>query len=97
MNGIFLNTDPDWYDFLRRPASLDEVDFWQPNGGRRVGVGAGNSGRSDPEILAERESVPVLRREPNVPDATRGAPPKPPAVPTPQPPKRHASPKFQGQ
>ncbi len=96
MNGIFLNTDPDWYDFLRRPASLDEVDFWQPNGGRRVGVGAGNSGRWDPEILAGRESVPVLRRHPHHPGPKWRAPLKPPAVPTPPPPKRHASPRFQG-
>lgn len=34
MNGFILNTDPDWYDVLRRHASLDEVNFWQPNGGR---------------------------------------------------------------
>ncbi len=34
MNGFVLNTDPDWYDFLRRKPSLDEVNFWQPNGGR---------------------------------------------------------------
>lgn len=34
MNGFVLNTDPDWYDFLRRKPALDEVNFWQPNGGR---------------------------------------------------------------
>ncbi len=34
MHGFILNTDPDWYDFLRRAPSPDEVNFWQPNGGR---------------------------------------------------------------
>jgi len=34
VRGFILNTDPDWYDFLRRQPVLDEVNFWQPNGGR---------------------------------------------------------------
>ena len=27
-------TDPDWYSFLRRHPRVDEVNFWQPHGGR---------------------------------------------------------------
>ncbi len=28
-------TDRDWYDFLRARPGIDEVNFWQPSGGRR--------------------------------------------------------------
>ncbi len=28
-----VNTDNDWFDFLSRQSSLDEVNFWQPSGG----------------------------------------------------------------
>jgi putative restriction endonuclease len=28
-------TDPDWYGYLSSQQSLDEVNFWQPHGGRR--------------------------------------------------------------
>jgi putative restriction endonuclease len=28
-------TDRDWYEFLRRRSDLDEVNFWQPGGGRQ--------------------------------------------------------------
>lgn len=31
-------TDTDWYDFLRLRPDLDEVNFWQPSGGRRFGA-----------------------------------------------------------
>ena len=34
MNGFVGNTDYDWYDFLRAQPDLDEVNFWQPSGGR---------------------------------------------------------------
>ena len=34
MKGFILNTDPDWYTSLRSKPALDEVNFWQPNGGR---------------------------------------------------------------
>ncbi|MGH2868813.1 MAG: HNH endonuclease [Solirubrobacteraceae bacterium] len=31
-------TDYDWYTFLRERPALDEVNFWQPSGGRRFSV-----------------------------------------------------------
>jgi putative restriction endonuclease len=31
-------TDGDWYRFLRRRPDLDEVNFWQPSGGRTFGA-----------------------------------------------------------
>jgi putative restriction endonuclease len=34
VQGFVLNTDPDWYAYLRTRPALDEVNFWQPNGGR---------------------------------------------------------------
>ncbi|MCC6994890.1 MAG: HNH endonuclease [Deltaproteobacteria bacterium] len=34
MNGCVANTDFDWYAFLEAQPRLDEVNFWQPSGGR---------------------------------------------------------------
>lgn len=34
MNGYIGLTDPDWYRFLRSCDRVDEVNFWQPHGGR---------------------------------------------------------------
>ena len=34
MRGYFGNTDYDWYEFLAARPNLDEVNFWQPSGGR---------------------------------------------------------------
>lgn len=34
MRGFLGLTDLDWYEFLRQQPSLDEVNFWQPSGGR---------------------------------------------------------------
>ena len=31
-------TDPDWYSFLRACSRVDEVNFWQPHGGRKFRV-----------------------------------------------------------
>ena len=33
-NGYIALTDPDWYSFLRAHPRVDEVNFWQPHGGR---------------------------------------------------------------
>ena len=38
MLGYVGVTDRDWYRFLRRRADLDEVNFWQPSGGRAFRV-----------------------------------------------------------
>ncbi len=38
MRGYFGNTDQDWFEFLRGRQPLDEVNFWQPSGGRGFGV-----------------------------------------------------------
>jgi putative restriction endonuclease len=36
-------TDRDWYDFLRARPGIDEVNFWQPSGGRRFSaIGPGD-------------------------------------------------------
>ena len=36
-------TDRDWYEFLRRRPDTEEVNFWQPSGGRRFGaIGPGD-------------------------------------------------------
>lgn len=32
--GFIALTDPDWHGFLSRQPNVDEVNFWQPNGGR---------------------------------------------------------------
>lgn len=34
MRGYVANTDEDWLEFLRSQPALDEVNFWQPSGGR---------------------------------------------------------------
>lgn len=34
MNGYIALTDPDWYSYLRACPRVDEVNFWQPRGGR---------------------------------------------------------------
>ena len=34
MRGYIANTDYRWYDFLRERPDLEEVNFWQPSGGR---------------------------------------------------------------
>jgi putative restriction endonuclease len=34
MRGFIANTDFDWYSFLSAQSDIDEVDFWQPSGGR---------------------------------------------------------------
>ena len=34
MRGFIANTDDDWFSFLRDNAPWDEVNFWQPSGGR---------------------------------------------------------------
>lgn len=34
MKGYSANTDFDWYVFLAQQPNLDEVNFWQPSGGR---------------------------------------------------------------
>jgi HNH endonuclease len=34
LRGYFGNTDQDWFEFLRSRQPLDEVNFWQPSGGR---------------------------------------------------------------
>jgi len=34
MRGYVANTDFDWYTFLATKPHLDEVNFWQPSGGR---------------------------------------------------------------
>ncbi len=31
-------TDREWYEFLRSRPTIDEVNFWQPSGGRRFGA-----------------------------------------------------------
>lgn len=31
-------TDREWFDFLRARPGIDEVNFWQPSGGRRFSV-----------------------------------------------------------
>jgi putative restriction endonuclease len=33
-NGYIALTDPDWYSFLHAHPRVDEVNFWQPHGGR---------------------------------------------------------------
>jgi len=33
-NGYIALTDPDWYSFLSECPRVDEVNFWQPHGGR---------------------------------------------------------------
>jgi HNH endonuclease len=38
MNGYIGLTDPDWYSFLRTCPRVDEVNFWQPHGGRTFRV-----------------------------------------------------------
>jgi putative restriction endonuclease len=35
MKGYIANTDYDWYTFLKQQPGLDEVNFWQPSGGRQ--------------------------------------------------------------
>jgi putative restriction endonuclease len=35
MKAFVAVTDRDWYEFLRRRSDLDEVNFWQPGGGRQ--------------------------------------------------------------
>ncbi|MBI3609906.1 MAG: HNH endonuclease [Nitrospirae bacterium] len=35
MKGYIANTDYDWYLFLQQQTDLDEVNFWQPSGGRQ--------------------------------------------------------------
>ena len=35
MKAFIAVTDRDWYEFLRRRPDLDEVNFWQPGGGRQ--------------------------------------------------------------
>jgi hypothetical protein len=35
MKAFVAVTDRDWYEFLRRRPDLDEVNFWQPGGGRQ--------------------------------------------------------------
>ncbi len=32
--GFFALTDPEWYRFLLQRPQVDEVNFWQPHGGR---------------------------------------------------------------
>lgn len=34
MRGYIANTDYDWYNFLKNQPHLEEVNFWQPSGGR---------------------------------------------------------------
>ena len=34
LNGYIGLTDPDWYSFLSAQPRVDEVNFWQPHGGR---------------------------------------------------------------
>ncbi len=34
LNGYIALTDPDWYSYLRNCKRVDEVNFWQPHGGR---------------------------------------------------------------
>ncbi len=34
MNGWFANTDYDWYRYLSGQGDLEEINFWQPSGGR---------------------------------------------------------------
>ena len=34
VNGYVALTDPDWHSFLRSVPRVDEVNFWQPHGGR---------------------------------------------------------------
>ena len=36
MNLYLALTDNDWFRFLRNRPDLDEVNFWQPGGGRRL-------------------------------------------------------------
>lgn len=38
MRGYIGNTDYDWYRFLSSQQDLDEVNFWQPSGGRSLRV-----------------------------------------------------------
>lgn len=35
MKAFVAVTDRDWYEFLRRRPALDELNFWQPGGGRQ--------------------------------------------------------------
>lgn len=35
MKGYVGNTDFEWYEFLRQHPELNEVNFWQPSGGRK--------------------------------------------------------------
>lgn len=34
MRGYIANTDKDWFDFLAAQSGLEELNFWQPSGGR---------------------------------------------------------------
>lgn len=34
MKGFVANTDSDWFSFLRDRGPWEEVNFWQPSGGR---------------------------------------------------------------
>lgn len=36
MNGYVANTDFDWYAFLAAQPALEEVNFWQPGGGKQA-------------------------------------------------------------
>lgn len=38
MRGYVANTDFDWFQTLRRRAEIEEVNFWQPSGGRSFHV-----------------------------------------------------------
>jgi putative restriction endonuclease len=43
MKGYVANTDYDWYRFLASCQDLDEVNFWQPSGGRTLRTIEGGS------------------------------------------------------
>ena len=38
MRGYVANTDFDWFSYLSLRQRLDEVNFWQPSGGKRFHV-----------------------------------------------------------
>lgn len=50
MKAFIAVTDRDWYEFLRRRPNSDEVNFWQPGGGRQFR--ALNPGQCRPGLQA---------------------------------------------
>jgi putative restriction endonuclease len=41
VDGVILNTDYEWFEFLRAQPPLDEVNFWRPSDTRKPGLAPG--------------------------------------------------------